>query len=96
VLWNSRQSAVHTRLAEAETTASAWHNYMHVGIGINYRQLGHMYLPFLQGSTLLLGAGLSLLLSKRIASTASLRALAPQAAMVALFTAELWSLILPS
>jgi enoyl-CoA hydratase/carnithine racemase len=49
-------------------------------------------IAFLQGTALLAGAGLSLLLSKRIA-TQPWSALRPQAACIALFTAELWHLI---
>jgi hypothetical protein len=48
---------------------------------------------FLQGSTLLFGAGASLVLSRRVAGQ-PWRTIAPQCALIAAFTAEAWHLIL--
>jgi NAD-dependent dihydropyrimidine dehydrogenase PreA subunit len=48
---------------------------------------------FLQGSTLLFGAGASLVLSRRVAGQ-PWRTIAPQCALIAAFTAEVWHLIL--
>lgn len=50
---------------------------------------------FVQGATLLASAGLSLVLTRRLAGK-PWAAVAPQCAMIALFTAEFWYLIVGS
>lgn len=51
--------------------------------------------PPLQGSTLLFGAALSLVLTRKLGARPWAE-LVPQCLLIALFTAELWSLILPN
>lgn len=50
---------------------------------------------FLQGSTLLFGAALSLILTRKLGAR-PWRQLWPQCALICAFTAELWTLILPN
>ena len=50
---------------------------------------------FLQGSTLLFGAALSLVLTRKLGARPWAQ-LAPQCLLIVLFTAELWALILPN
>lgn len=50
---------------------------------------------FLQGSTLLFGAGLSAVLTRKLGAQ-PWRRLAPQLLLITLFTAELWTLIIPN
>lgn len=54
-----------------------------------------MVTEFLQGSTLLFGAGLSAVLTRKLAARHWAQ-LWPQVALIGAFTAELWSLILPN
>jgi len=49
---------------------------------------------FVQGTTLTIGAALSLVLTRKIGGQ-QWRVLVPQCAMIVLFAAELWHLILP-